>query len=74
MAKRGYINMSWDINTSAKPVSSSDQFWSALMDGGYVDLDDLLDNSEQIIKVRSAILALKDFKAALEDNDLIEEM
>jgi len=63
--------MSFRISEEAEKVYSSDVYYD-LFDGGYIEPSELLEDSEKIIKVNSAIEIIEEFIAALIDADKLE--
>jgi len=63
----------WILKDDIEPVGSSNGFWYDLTDGGYIRLEDILADNEQLKQVKEAIETLTSFKDALETNDLINE-
>ena len=60
------------IKEDVEPICTS-EFWYDVIEGGYIAPEHLLE-AEDAKKVRAAIDTLEDFRDALEDNGLIEEM
>jgi hypothetical protein len=65
--------MKWKFKKDAEPQGSSDGFWYDLVDGGYINPDEVLADEEQLKRVKEAINVLSSFQSALEANDLLNE-
>jgi len=65
--------MKFKFKKDAEVVFSSD-FWYDMTDGGYIKLDNLLEDSEQIKEVKNAIEIIEKFKRELLAAGLYEEM
>jgi hypothetical protein len=51
----------------------SDDFYYNLFDGGYLDPEELLDNTEDAVRVREAMRVISEYSDLLSDIDLGEE-
>lgn len=65
--------MMWQFKKDAKPQGSSDGFWYDITDGGYIKLEEVLANKEQLLALKAALETVKSFETALSENGLIEE-
>ena len=65
--------MDWKFKKNAKAQGSSDGFWYDITLGGYINLEEVLSDKEQINKLNKALEIVKSFEEALENNGLIEE-
>ncbi len=63
--------MEWEFIENAEP-QTSDDFWYDLTSGGYIHLDKLIKNKEQLEAANKAIDLLTSLKDALENAELIE--
>lgn len=52
-------------------VNTTEEFWYALTDGGYIKPEDLLDDPKQIKALDAAIRRIKAFEQALFDNRIM---
>jgi hypothetical protein len=66
-------SVEWKLKKDAEPTGSSDGFWYDITDGGYIDLNNLLDDDDQIKKANDAIDLLCDLRDCLEENELLNE-
>lgn len=65
--------MDWKLKLDAEPQGSSNGFWYDLTDGGYIHLEQLIEDSEQLQKARDAVLLLHSLEVALANNELLNE-
>lgn len=63
----------WQFKQNVKQQGSSAGFWYDLTMGGYIDLEAVLKNKEDIIKIKEAVNLLESFEKQLEDEDLLNE-
>jgi hypothetical protein len=61
-----------NIKQDAEPVCTDD-FWYDMFEGGYIEPDNFLE-IDDASKVKEAMWVIQNFKDALEDSGLIEEM
>ena len=71
--RKGKIMIQWELNTDAEPQGSSNGFWYDLIDGGYINLVDLIKNSEQLKQAEDAVRTLESLQDALENANLLNE-
>jgi len=45
-------------------AASTSEFWYDLTDGGYLDPEDMLEDPEDVTRVRNAIAVIREFEAA----------
>ena len=64
--------MEWKFKPNVEPILSRD-FWYDLTNGGYIRPEELLDDEEQIKKLKKAIELIQSFGNALKEAGLIEE-
>ena len=62
-----------NIKKDASPISSAD-FWDDLIEGGYIEPEDFLDNVDDAQRVRRAINVLRAYRNVLEESGIVEEM
>lgn len=65
--------MDWKLKVDAEPQGSSNGFWYDLAVGGYIDLDVVLDDEDQISRVEEALELLRSLEVALRDANILEE-
>ena len=65
--------MDWKIKKDALKLNASDDFWY-MLNNGYIQPDDILDNGAQIKELHDAIGIVSSFETALEEAELFEEM
>ena len=65
--------MDWELDIDAKPQGSSAGFWYDLVDGGYINLNKLIENPEQLKAANDAVNLLESLQAALEKAELLIE-
>ncbi len=55
------------IKKGLKDVYANDEFFYCISDGGYVKPEEVLENEEDVKKVKEAIAVIKDFEKSCED-------
>ena len=65
--------MDWKIRKDAKPQGSSEGFWYDITDGGYIKLEEVLMDKEQIKAVNDAVDLLQSLEETLESEELLNE-
>ena len=65
--------MKWKFKQGIAPQGSSDGFWYDIGDGGYINPQEILDDTQQIQAVIDAVALLHDFEQAMEDAGLLNE-
>jgi len=63
----------WKFKDGAKPQGSSDGFWYDLTGGGYLKLEAVLDDADQLKRAQEAVETLWSLEEALSAADLINE-
>lgn len=63
----------WDFKIDAEPQGTSNGFWYDITMGGYIKPEEVLDNKDQIKKLKEAIELVQSFEEALEENGLLNE-
>lgn len=63
----------WKLFEDAEPQGSSDGFWYDLTRGGYIELEKLIKDPDQLEKAQSAIEVLESLEKALEAASLLIE-
>jgi hypothetical protein len=64
--------MNWNFKKDAEPVVTGD-YWYDLTNG-YLDLQQLLVNEDQIKKLQDAIKTIESFEKAMQEAGLLERM
>ena len=65
--------MDWEFKKGIEPQGSSNGFWYDITDGGYIRIEDMLADKEQLKKAQDAIEIVYSLERALERNDLLNE-
>lgn len=63
----------WELNLNAEPQGSSNGFWYDLTGGGYIELDKLLTDPNQVKLANNAIATVKSLQDVLEQAALLNE-
>jgi len=66
--------MEWKFKKNAESQGSSSGFWYDLVIGGYINPEEVLEDSDQLSKLNNAIELLSSFEGALEDAELLNEI
>lgn len=66
--------MNWKFKENIETIYTSDGFWYDITDGGRIKPEDILDDDEQVKKVKEAVNILKDFEDTLIDSGILEEL
>jgi len=67
------MNKSFIFKDGIDTIATSD-FWYDLIDGGYIKPEEILTDDYKVKMVRESIKTLENFKNALMENNIIEEM
>ena len=63
----------WTLYVDSAQQGSSDGFWYDLTDGGYINLDKLIEDPIQLSKANDAVNLLLSLENALKKADLLTE-
>jgi len=63
----------WKFKDDAEPQGSSDGFWYDLTLGGYINLEDVLEDKEQLKAAEDAIQLLSSLEDAMMENGVLNE-
>ena len=72
MEKQKCKKMDWKLKNAES--QATDDFWYDLTDGGYIHLEQFIDDPEQLEAAYEAIDLLTDLRDVLIENELIEEI
>ena len=65
--------MEWKLNLDAEPQGGSDGFWYDITKGGYIHLESLIIDFEQLKMAKDAVKLLYSLELALEEAELLNE-
>ena len=65
--------MIFEFKKDAEIQGSSNGFWYDITGGGYIKPEEVLNNKEQINKLKEAIHLIRQFEVSLEQNGLLNE-
>lgn len=63
--------VAWKFRENIEPIATQD-FWHDLVYGGYIDLEKILSDKEQIQQIKDAVALIMNFKEAIQDEGLLD--
>ena len=66
--------MDWKFKKNVETIYTGDGFWYDITYGGRIKPEDILDDDEQVKKIKEAVDILKDFEDTLTESGILEEL
>lgn len=66
--------MKWIFKENVEELPTSEDFWYALNDGGYIKPEEIIADPKQLEELQKAIALVLDFEQELVDSGIMTEM